>query len=70
MKLRITPALLLVLLPAVAAAASAPVALPVTFSKEVAPIIYANCTKCHHPNDIAPMSYDVQGGSSLGSGNP
>ncbi|MBV8572025.1 MAG: hypothetical protein JO319_15510 [Acidobacteriaceae bacterium] len=28
----------------------------VTFSKDVAPILYQNCTVCHHPNDIAPMS--------------
>jgi hypothetical protein len=27
----------------------------VTFSKDVAPIIYKNCATCHHPNDIAPM---------------
>src|SRR5690242_17998313 len=29
---------------------------PVTFSKDVAPILYKNCTVCHHANDIAPMS--------------
>jgi mono/diheme cytochrome c family protein len=28
----------------------------VTFSKDVAPILYKNCVVCHHPNDIAPMS--------------
>ena len=28
----------------------------VTFSKDVAPILYKNCVSCHHPNDIAPMS--------------
>src|SRR5436305_3188959 len=28
----------------------------VTFSKDVAPILYARCVVCHHPNDIAPMS--------------
>jgi len=28
----------------------------VTFSKDVAPILYQNCVKCHRPNDIAPMS--------------
>lgn len=27
-----------------------------TFSKDVAPIFFANCTSCHHPGDIAPMS--------------
>jgi Copper type II ascorbate-dependent monooxygenase, C-terminal domain len=28
----------------------------VTFSKDVAPILYKNCVVCHRPNDIAPMS--------------
>ncbi len=27
-----------------------------TFSHDVAPILYQHCVKCHHPNDIAPMS--------------
>ncbi|HKY05067.1 MAG TPA: DUF3471 domain-containing protein [Blastocatellia bacterium] len=29
---------------------------PVTFSKDVAPILFKNCASCHRPNDIAPMS--------------
>ncbi|MGA2421053.1 MAG: thiol-disulfide isomerase [Candidatus Acidiferrum sp.] len=28
----------------------------VTFNRDVAPIFYNNCVKCHRPNDIAPMS--------------
>jgi hypothetical protein len=28
----------------------------VTFTKDVAPIIYKNCAGCHKPNDIGPMS--------------
>jgi hypothetical protein len=28
----------------------------VTYTRDVAPILYKNCTACHHPNDIAPMS--------------
>ncbi len=28
----------------------------VTFSKDVAPILFANCVSCHRPGDIAPMS--------------
>jgi mono/diheme cytochrome c family protein len=28
----------------------------VTFSKEVAPIIYKNCAGCHRPGEVAPMS--------------
>lgn len=35
---------------------SAPAAEPVTFSRDVAPIIYQHCAGCHHANDIAPMS--------------
>src|SRR5438045_3451136 len=27
-----------------------------TFSKDVAPILYKNCTACHRPGEIAPMS--------------
>ncbi len=27
-----------------------------TFSKDVAPIFFANCTSCHRPGEIAPMS--------------
>jgi hypothetical protein len=27
----------------------------VTFSHDVAPILYAHCVSCHHPGDIAPM---------------
>jgi hypothetical protein len=36
---------------AVASAAS------VTFNRDVAPILYQKCTGCHHPNDVAPMSF-------------
>ena len=35
-------------------AAAAPAA--PTFSKDVAPILFANCTSCHRPGEIAPMS--------------
>src|SRR6188508_1879594 len=34
---------------------AAPPAAP-TFTKDIAPIFYANCTSCHRPGDIAPMS--------------
>ena len=42
-----------VLLPFAAFGASAA---EVTYSRDVAPILYAHCTACHHPDDIAPMS--------------
>src|SRR3954454_6001842 len=29
---------------------------PLTFSGDVAPILYKHCVTCHHPGDIAPMS--------------
>jgi hypothetical protein len=41
------------LIPTVAYAQSA--AAP-TFNKDVAPILYAECTSCHRPGEIAPMS--------------
>jgi hypothetical protein len=28
----------------------------VTFNKDVAPIFYKNCTNCHRPGEVAPMS--------------
>src|SRR5712671_6162337 len=39
-----------------ARAADARVAAPVTFSKDVAPILQDKCQACHQPNSIAPMS--------------
>ena len=35
---------------------SASAAVP-TFTAEVAPLLYQHCTTCHHPNDLAPMSF-------------
>ena len=35
---------------------SAPAAAP-TFSKDVAPILYKNCTTCHRPGGIGPKSF-------------
>ena len=35
--------------------AGTPAAAP-TFTKDIAPILYANCTTCHRPGEIAPMS--------------
>jgi len=36
--------------------AADPTARPVTFSKDVAPILQDKCQQCHQPNSIAPMS--------------
>ena len=41
--------------PAAKAPAPAPATTP-TFSKDVAPILYKNCTHCHRDGEIAPMS--------------
>jgi len=44
----------LVALPLVAQAAT--VSSPVTFNHQIAPIIYRNCSPCHHPGEAAPFS--------------
>ena len=36
--------------------AASPANTNVTFTHDVAPILYQHCVACHHPNDIAPMS--------------
>jgi hypothetical protein len=33
-----------------------PAAAPVTFAKDVAPILYSKCITCHRPGEVAPMS--------------
>lgn len=50
-----TAAAFLLLLSLAICAAGEPALAP-TYSKDVAPILYKNCTGCHRPNDIAPMS--------------
>lgn len=42
---------------ALLAAASSLHAGEVTWSKDIAPIVYANCSGCHRPGDVAPMSF-------------
>jgi len=45
------------LAPAAASAQQARAASPsVTFTKDVAPILYRSCVRCHRPDEIAPMS--------------
>lgn len=36
---------------------TAPVSVPVTFNKDVLPILQNNCQECHRPNQIGPMSF-------------
>ena len=41
----------------ISADGQAPAKAPVpTYTKDVAPILFKNCTGCHRPGDIAPMS--------------
>jgi hypothetical protein len=40
----------------IAVAASKPASNPITFTKDVAPILYESCATCHRPGEIAPMS--------------
>src|SRR5207247_5058802 len=39
-----------------ATAQTAPTQAQVTFTKDVAPILYRSCVRCHRPDEIAPMS--------------
>src|SRR5881392_1754457 len=54
MRFRVLPAIqVLVALSTVACSrTSAP---PVTFNKDVAPIVFANCAPCHRPGEVAPF---------------
>lgn len=40
----------------VGACGSPPPAAPVTFNKDIAPILFANCASCHRPGGVAPFS--------------
>src|ERR1700761_5835685 len=40
----------------VTAAPTKPAVKEVTFNHDVAPILFANCSSCHHPGDAAPFS--------------
>src|SRR5437870_6502143 len=39
-----------------ATAQTTPTQVQVTFTKDVAPIFYRSCVRCHRPDEIAPMS--------------
>src|SRR5260370_4715502 len=43
-------------LPTAVSAAGAQPGTPVTFTKDVAPILYKSCVECHRPTMFAPMS--------------
>src|SRR5688572_28045018 len=50
-------ALAVAIVPAISAQTQPPTGqVSPTFSKDVAPIFFANCTTCHRPGEIAPMS--------------
>ena len=53
--IRICAAGLIVAAAAIAADATAPS--PVTFNKDVLPILQGNCQSCHRPGQVAPMSF-------------
>ena len=38
------------------AAQGAPANTPVTFNRQIAPIIYRNCSACHRPGEAAPFA--------------
>src|ERR1039457_4299548 len=39
----------------------------VTFNEHIAPIVYGNCSKCHHPGEVAPFSRSEEHTSALQS---
>lgn len=42
-----------------------------TFTKEVAPILFKHCVRCHRPGEAAPMSlFDVRANETVREGNP
>ena len=47
--------LFLFLIPSLMSAASGP-GRPITFSEQIAPIVYTQCASCHHPGEAAPFS--------------
>ncbi len=36
--------------------APTPASVPITYAKDIAPILYANCAPCHRPGEVAPFS--------------
>src|SRR5258707_1338418 len=54
--MRIGASILLVISAAAALGADSVASAPVTFTKDVAPILQRSCQTCHRPGSIAPMS--------------
>src|SRR5580765_7686518 len=50
------PSLLVAIITVVSAASASAQGTAPTYTKDVAPILYKNCTSCHRPGEIAPMS--------------
>ena len=48
----------------VSAACGRPAPRPVTFNKDVAPIVFANCVTCHRPAGDAPFSLLTYGNAA------
>src|SRR4026207_1122484 len=55
-RLAVVVAFVLVLFGADRALSRAPAAAAPTFTRDVAPIFFAQCTTCHRPGEVAPMS--------------
>src|SRR5258707_6139141 len=54
--MRIGASILLVISAAAALGADSVASAPVTFTKDVAPILQRSCQNCHRPGAVAPMS--------------
>src|SRR4029434_1110187 len=50
------PSILVAAITLASAASAAAQGTAPTFTKDVAPILFKNCTSCHRPGEIAPMS--------------
>lgn len=52
----LVPAFVGVMMPSGVAAQQPPAATPVTFTRDIAPILQRSCQNCHRPGQVAPMS--------------
>jgi tetratricopeptide (TPR) repeat protein len=56
MSYRVVTALLISSALSAAACSRASIPAPLTFNKNIAPILFANCASCHRPGEVAPFS--------------